>query len=329
MTATTEPADPGRYGVCVVAVAYNRASMLSDLVDALAAQTHPAIEFVIVDNGSTDSTASVLRAVTAHDPRFRILSIAENRGPARARNLAWRSTDQPWVAFTDDDCRPDPRWVEQLLAAAVDGTDIVQGHTVPPAEEAARAGRFDKVLWVGRWSGRYETCNLLVRRSLLQDLGGFNERFRIAMGEDADLGLRAEGLGVRSAYTSGAVVVHPVVYRGFRGYLRDRWRWADVVALVRENPDGRRYFPLGCFASRRHILFYGALPVVAVSLWKACWSMPLIGIVGWCVYRAFRTRARDGSIAIGFIRGGMELIGLTWEVTCFAIKSVRYRRVLL
>lgn len=321
---------PDLPGVCVVVATYQRAHLLPPLVAALRAQTHPDLDVVVVDNGSSDGTGQVLAELTAGDDRIRVLRIDDNRGPARARNLGWRSSDRPWVAFTDDDCRPDPDWAARLVATAVDtGAGIVQGTTIPPAEDWEGASRFDRSQEIRSFDRRYQTCNLLVARDLLERLDGFNETFRIAMGEDTDLGLRAEAIGTRTAFAADARVVHLVVRRGYLGYLKDRWRWADIVALVRENPDARQTFTLGYFAGEMHVVATVAVPVTVVALWSGWWQVPVAGVLAWCAARTWQSRRRDESAPRRFALAGLELVGVAWEVACFAAASIRYRRLVL
>src|SRR5256885_9663549 len=56
-------------------------------------------------------------------------------GPTAKRNVGWRATAAPLVAFTDDDCRAHPSWLESLLAAANGGGTFMQGRTEPDPDE--------------------------------------------------------------------------------------------------------------------------------------------------------------------------------------------------
>src|SRR5688500_17395801 len=96
--------------VTVVVPTYNRCAFLPDLVASLKAQTHPSFHVVIVDDGSTDDTVAVATDAIAGDPRFTLLS-SPNRGPATARNIGARDAAGEWLAFTDDDCMPQPGWL--------------------------------------------------------------------------------------------------------------------------------------------------------------------------------------------------------------------------
>ncbi|MEA2352273.1 MAG: mycofactocin glycosyltransferase, partial [Thermoleophilaceae bacterium] len=86
----------------------DRAERLPVLLEALAAQTlaRDRYEVVAVDDGSADDTPRVLAAADVD----RVVRHERSRGPAAARNSGWRAASAPLVAFTDDDCRPEPGW---------------------------------------------------------------------------------------------------------------------------------------------------------------------------------------------------------------------------
>jgi len=315
--------------VCVVVSAYDRAPLLPPLVAALQAQTHPAFEVVLVDNGSRDDSFADLQRLTAGDERFRVLRIEENRGPAKARNLGWRSATAPLVAFTDDDCVPDPGWLAALLEAA-EHADIVQGRTVPAAPSPTRRpGWFDRSQRIERWSGRYETCNLLVPRPWLERLGGFNEQFRIAMGEDTDLGLRAEAEGATTAYAHEAVVVHHLWPSGFRDYLHQRRRYAEQVELMRVNPAARNLLRWGFVLRGVHLLVWGLVPLTAASVALGAPWVPVVAVAGWIVLNTHRTRHRPFPAWRRAGYSAIHLLGYAYETACFAAASLRYRSLVV
>ena len=132
-------------------------------------------------------------------------------GPAAARNLGWRRATAEWVAFLDDDVVPGPSWLADL-ARDLEGLE---------AEVAASQGRVRVPLPAGRrptdWernvrgleTARWATADMAYRRSVLEEVGGFDERFPRAYREDADLGLRVVRAGYRIV-PGRRVVTHPV-----------------------------------------------------------------------------------------------------------------------
>jgi len=99
------------YEVSVIIPAYNRAGLIGETLASVLAQTHPPAEILVVDDGSTDNTADVVRGFA---PRVRYLKI-DNSGPSIARNAGVAATRMPWIAFCDSDdlWRPD-RLARQL-----------------------------------------------------------------------------------------------------------------------------------------------------------------------------------------------------------------------
>ncbi|MGO7165247.1 glycosyltransferase family 2 protein, partial [Rhizobium johnstonii] len=79
-------------------------------------QSHRALEIVIVDDGSTDDTASICRHFAASDPRIRIVS-TENRGVAAARNTGIEASKSDYIAFLDADDLWHRTYIERMLSA--------------------------------------------------------------------------------------------------------------------------------------------------------------------------------------------------------------------
>lgn len=232
-------ASPADGTVAVVIATRDRAELLGRTLDALRSQTRVPDEVVVVDDGSVDGTPAVLdRSAATGDLPLKVIRRASSGGPGAARNEGWRATSSALVAFTDDDCRPRPDWV-QRLALAAGGADVVQGRVVPDPEQTDRGGPFVRTLDVGG-SPFFETANIAYRRQLLEQLDGFDERMR--RGEDTDLGQRALRGGAAVAYDPDAVVDHEVFPMSFGGALRNAGNCYWVVRVVRTHPDLRRHF---------------------------------------------------------------------------------------
>src|SRR5581483_7879904 len=107
-TPETEPPE-----IAVVIPTYMRAGMVAPLLDALAAQSLPPdrFEVVIVDDCSPDNTFALLEGLVGQYPyRLRVLRTEKNAGAAATRNVGWRATTAPVVAFLDDDVTPAASW---------------------------------------------------------------------------------------------------------------------------------------------------------------------------------------------------------------------------
>lgn len=194
-------------------------------------------EVVVVDDGSQDGTAQLLdsRMQGGGLPLRAIQGPAA--GPAAARNRGWRAARADIIAFTDDDCEPPPDWLEQVLAeAARHPGEIIQGPTTPIPHEVGDIGPFSRTNEITKPSASYETCNIAYPRDLLERLGGFDEIFPDALGEDTDLGWRARALGASLHWSDRVRMHHAVDYLGPIGFLRTALRGADAVLVFRRHP---------------------------------------------------------------------------------------------
>ena len=229
---------------------YRRDARLAFTIDALAAQTlaRDRFEVIVVRDEESEPLGQL---PPDFDVRFITLPAP---GPAMRRNRGWREARGELVAFTDDDCRPSPGWLEGLLEAYRHGPGrevVLEGRTAPdPDEEHLFHGlaRSMEVYGPNRW---YPTCNLAMPRSLIERLGGFNEELAF-WGEDTDLGLRAEAIGARLIYVDEAVVWHCVHVRSLKTALRDATvRHAEAEVLAR-HPDQRDELYMGAFIGEEH-----------------------------------------------------------------------------
>lgn len=197
--------------VSVIVAARDAAAGMERLMERMAAQTlaGPQVEIVVIDDGSRDgATAAVAEsagAVVIRRDRSAGAYVARNAGVARATAGI--------LAFTDADCLPRRDWLERGLAALDDReVELAAGHVevlLGPRPTIAALVDLGRHLHQQRnvAAGFGATANLFVRRSVLEAVGGFDERLR--SGGDLEFGLRATAAGHRLVYASDAVVEHP------------------------------------------------------------------------------------------------------------------------
>ena len=244
----------------VVLVTHNRRDLLGRTLDALAAQTRPADEVIVVDNGSTDGSAELLeeRRGRQYPPGLQVITRPANLPVAEGRNLAVAASTGDVVAFTDDDCRARPGWLEALLGGFRPGVGIVQGRTT--ADPAQPLDPLSRTQWTPAEFGLYETCNIAYRRAAL-DLAGsapdgpFDTAFartvaetlgarwaRYPFGEDTELAWRVKRAGTGSRFAVHAVVDHEVFAPDPALLLRRAALAVAFPVLVREIPELREVF---------------------------------------------------------------------------------------
>jgi glycosyltransferase involved in cell wall biosynthesis len=187
--------------ISVVIPARNAGETLADTLDALVAQTHPAWEAIVIDDGSTDSTAQIARDYAGRDERIQTLSQPAS-GMGGARNTGLGRARFEWLLFLDSDDWITPPALATFAAAAEadDGIDAVYSRwaRVAPGgrivEEPATVDAVDFFPVAARFCPiPIHAC--VVRRRLVQELGGFDDRQRLCA--DWDLWQRLARAGAR------------------------------------------------------------------------------------------------------------------------------------
>ena len=201
--------------VSVVVPTCRRLALLQRCLAALLAQTLDphSFEIVVVDDGAEDPVRdAVLDLAARHEvPTIRYLRTAGTLGPAVARNRGWHAADAPVVAFTDDDAIPEPGWLAAGLAALEPHPHrpAVAGQVVVPLP-ADRPPTDHERMTQGLQDAEFVAANAFVRTGALVAVGGFDERFRRAWREDADLQFRLQDELGPVPRCAQARVVHPV-----------------------------------------------------------------------------------------------------------------------
>jgi GT2 family glycosyltransferase len=311
--------------VSVVVSTFNRPARLRRLLSALHAQTLAAdrFEVIVVDNGSEPATGGVLGdALSARRLSLRCVRHRVTLGPAAGRNSGWHLARAPLVAFTDDDCRPEPGWLEAMVTACAEHPGaVIQGPTRPDPAERDREGWLSHTVRISRLGPQYETCNIVYPRALLQRLGGFDESFGLRpAGEDTDLAWRAIESGAPTVFAPAAVVLHAVERVGARGRLSIAARWGPVVRVLAGHPGSRAMLYRGRFWNVWHYLLWRSLLAAAGPRW-------LRRLVLARHLMTLRERARRegaGSGAIPFL-----LVHDAVECAAIARGAIRYRTLVL
>jgi GT2 family glycosyltransferase len=206
--------------ISVVIPAFERVNALEGCLHALAAQTLPRSRFEVIvsDDGSRvplrDALESVLQAL-ADRLTVRVIR-QDNGGPATARNRGAGAAIGRYLAFTDDDCRPQPDWLERLLRHFEVRPDVLVGGGLRTTEGSDRYARATQAIMdfvyaeQARRDGPrvFSTSNLALPASGFKALRGFSSTFKRAAGEDYDLCARWYGSGGEIAYAPDAVVAH-------------------------------------------------------------------------------------------------------------------------
>jgi GT2 family glycosyltransferase len=278
----------------VVIPTCGRPDLLDRCIGALAQQSlDPArFEVIVVDDRPNPQTEAIVvrwrRALAGGGPGLRYLANHGRHGPAAARNLGWRAARAANLAFTDDDTVPTSQWLEHGLAAFAPGVAAVCGRLVMPLPDAPTDYERDAVRLE---EAEFVTANCFCRKSVMERLGGFDERFRMAWREDSDLHFSLLTLGFMVGHAPQALVVHPVRSASWGVSLGQQRKIQFDALLYKKHPLLYRKK----IRARPRWDYYGLVAMLlAALLGIAAGARPiaLAGAVGWAGMTAMLCRRR-------------------------------------
>ena len=218
--------------ISAVVCSYNGARTIRDTLEWLGKLEYPSYEVIVVDDGSTDTTADIAREFGV-----RVIS-TPNRGLSHARNVGLAAAAGEIVAYIDDDAYPDPHWFT-YLAAAFQTTDHagIGGPNIPPPGDGLLAacvanapGGPIHVLLSDDVAEHIPGCNMAFRKDRLEAIGGFDPQFRRA-GDDVDVCWRLQARGWTLGFSAAAMVWHHR-RNSIRAYLRQQVGYGDAEAML-------------------------------------------------------------------------------------------------
>jgi glycosyltransferase involved in cell wall biosynthesis len=218
--------------ISVVVCSYNGARTIRDCLEGLLRLEYPNYEVIVVDDGSTDTTAAIAREYS-----FRVIS-TENRGLSNARNTGLHHAKGEIVAYIDDDAYPDPHWLTYLAATFMSTPHVgVGGPNLAPPGDGAIAdcvanapGGPVHVLLSDQEAEHIPGCNMAFRKAALQRIDGFDPQFRTA-GDDVDVCWRLQHQGGTLGFSPAAMVWHHR-RNSMRAYWRQQRGYARAEALL-------------------------------------------------------------------------------------------------
>lgn len=227
--------------VSILVPARNEARVIAATLGALGALDYPPdrLEIVVVDDGSTDETASLIGQIASRDARVRSLAVPApdaGRGKAAALNFAFGEVRHDLIAIYDADNRPEPGSLRKLVAALgrQPGLAAAVGKFRTLNRDRNLLTRFINIeslvfQWIvqaGRWALLGVTTlpgtNFVIRREILNQVGGWDEQ---ALTEDAELTIRVYETGRRIRFVPDAVTWEQEPER-LATWFRQRTRWA-------------------------------------------------------------------------------------------------------
>jgi glycosyltransferase involved in cell wall biosynthesis len=180
--------------VTVIMSVRNRAEAIVDAIASVRRQSYPHWELLVVDDGSTDETRAVVRSLADIDTRVRLIE-QEPTGVSSARNRGLRAARGDLVAFLDSDNRWMPRFLEYSLRAMAAGSLPAVHSGVELHRDGGEiryrglSGTRADLLYAGNF---IDLNSFVARRSLLAEVGGFDESLKRWVDYDLFLSLSRE-----------------------------------------------------------------------------------------------------------------------------------------
>ena len=290
--------------VSVVIPTYRRPDLLRRCLTRLSEQVFDPAEYevVVADDAASEQTRrQVAEFAAGTAAAVRYVAVTGRHGPAAARNAGWRGARGEVVAFTDDDTLPEPTWLAEGVAALHNepAAAAATGRVVVPVPQRPTDYERDAA---GLERAEFVTANVFCRRSALEAVGGFDERFTSAWREDSDLQFALLSRGSKITAAPRAVVVHPVRPAPWGVCLRQQCKVFFDALLYKKHP--------GLY--RRHIRrsprwdYYAvvaALLAAVVSILAGAVLPALLAVTAWAVLtgRFCARRLRGASLAPGHV----------------------------
>ncbi len=225
--------------VSIIIPTFNGASRICNCLEALIKQCHARnAELFVVDDGSTDNTAEIVRRYSA----VRLIT-QSNAGPAAARNRGAVQASGAILIFTDDDCVPANGWLEAMLEPFT-YPEVVGAKGVYRTCQNSLVARFVQIEYEDRYRrmARFpeidfvDTYSAAFRREPFLEMNGYDPSFPIACAEDVDLSYRMAMQGWKMRFVPEAVVYHTHP-DSIGKYLRKKYKFAFWrIQAVRKNP---------------------------------------------------------------------------------------------
>ena len=250
----------------VVICSYNGSLTIRECLEGVMKLNYPFYEVIVINDGSTDTTPQI-----ASEFDVKLIS-TPNEGLSAARNLGASIAKGEIISYIDDDAIPDPDWLLYLASsfyytayAAVGGPNIAPCNVSLIADCVDHSpGSPCHVLITDTEAEHIPGCNFSIRKTAIDQLGGFDVQFRTA-GDDVDLCWRITEAGWKIGFNPGAMVWHHR-RRTTRSYWKQQFGYGKAEALL-ERKWPQKYNNIG-HKTWGHIYSNGAINAPFFKRWK-------------------------------------------------------------
>lgn len=218
--------------ISVVVCSYNGSRTIRECCAGLQQLQYPNYEVIVVNDGSTDSTAKIISEFD-----FCLIN-TENMGLSHARNIGFKAATGEIVAYLDDDAYPDPQWLTYLAAAFMRSQHVgIGGPNLTVKADGWLAecignspGNPTHILLTDLEAEHIPGCNMAFRKDALEAIGGFDPQFRIA-GDDVDVCWQLQRAGGTLGFNPAAMVWHHR-RNSVKAYWKQQLNYGKAEALL-------------------------------------------------------------------------------------------------
>jgi glycosyltransferase involved in cell wall biosynthesis len=267
--------------VSIVVPTYRRPKLLTNCLKALLLQKFDKwlYEIIIVSDGPDEETKNVVNNWVGYEhPQMRYMPLPEKKGPAAARNYGWLNARGKVIAFTDDDCTPDPYWLRELVKNCNPNQDVaLTGKTIVPISKHPTDYEQNTA---HLQTADFITANCACTKNALIKAGGFDEQFSMAWREDSDLEFKFIDNNIPIKKVESAIVVHPVRNSPWGVSIKEQKKTMYNALLFKKHP--RLYRKK--IKQTRPLLYYciiAAFAIMLVGIISRAHGVAFVGFAGW------------------------------------------------
>ena len=320
--------------VSVVIPSHNRKNLLLRLLDALSQQTLPPQEFEVIvvhnytDDGSREAVLQRIELGSINLSYFR----KDYPGPTASRQFGADQAKGKYIAFIDDDCVPQPEWLESGLSKFKNESSganfpvgLVQGRTLPNPDQPRRFP--EKTVLIDKPSIYFETCNIFYSKESFSRAGGFSDEFMDKFyGEDTDLGWKVKNCGFAIDFAPQALVYHEVFHVSLWAWLKEPLYFKNIPYLAKKFPQFRDHMFARYFLNVETASFN--LLLVALSLGGYLSTYFLLFTLPY-FYCRYQSGAHMPNVLLRIVRSFSGLPRSFFTFIALVSGSLRYKSVLI
>jgi len=198
--------------ISVIIPSHQRAEKLFKLLDSLEIQSldHSKYEVIVVPSPEDESIGQFKDSNYKMNVKLVLPNGGENaaRNVSAKRNIGAANANGTWFAFTDDDCITSSTWLEEAQKLFSDNIGGIEGKTITP-DGSPKTLTFKGLQRLAKPKG-YQTCNIFYKKSIYDEIGGFDEVGFPWFLEDTDMAWSVLDIGCEIAFADKVIIYHPV-----------------------------------------------------------------------------------------------------------------------